>query len=147
VQIDGKTYIEMASFLNVDYVTNASENRFSNRLTAAISGEEYERRVLAAARVHWVLSGGTNVAMERTKWLFLSFRTVPTGDPELQAAQNEAGHILDGTVYRVETCFIGDVDSDPSIESPKASIPIAAPCAAKFLLCFRRRQYSIAPPR
>jgi hypothetical protein len=119
VQMDGKTFVEMASFLNVDYVTSASENRFSNRLTARISVEEYERRVLAAARVHWVLSGGTNVAKERTKWLFLSFRTVSLGNPELQAAQDEAGHILDGTVYRVETCFIGNVDSDPSMESPK----------------------------
>jgi hypothetical protein len=71
VQIDGKNFIEMASFLNVDYVAHAVENRFSNRLTSTVSGDEYERRVLTAARVHWVLSGGTNVATERTRWVFL----------------------------------------------------------------------------
>jgi hypothetical protein len=119
VEINGKAFVEMASFLNVDYVINAVENRFSNRLTARISAEEYERRMIAAARVHWVLSGGSNVAKERTRWLFLSFRTVSTGDPELQSAQNDAGHIMEGPIYRVETCFIGDTDEDPSLASPK----------------------------
>jgi hypothetical protein len=119
VQINGKNFIEMASFLNVDYVAHAVENRFSNRLTSTVSGDEYERRVLTAARVHWVLSGGTNVSTERTRWLFLSYRIVSAGDPELQTAQNDAGHILDGKVYRVEACFIGDVNTDPSMPSPK----------------------------
>ena len=109
----------IAKYLNVDYVAHATENRFSNRLTARINADEYQRRVIAAARVHWVLSGGTNVATERTRWLFLSFRSVSLGDPDLQTAQNQAGHILDGNVYRVETCFIGSVGTDPSRESPK----------------------------
>jgi hypothetical protein len=119
VQVDGKSMVEMASFLNVDYVMHAVENRFSNRLTSRISAEEYERRVLAAARVHWVLSGGTNVSTTRAEWLLLSFRSVSHGDPELLQAQNQAGFIFDGGVYRVEACFIGNVQSDPSIESPK----------------------------
>ena len=38
---------------------------------------------------------------------------------KLQRAQNQAGHILKGAVYRVDACFIGDVDEGPSIESPK----------------------------
>jgi hypothetical protein len=119
VQMDGNPFVEMASFLHVDYVTNAIENRFSNRLTSRISADEYERRVLAAARVHWVLSGGTNVKTERTRWLFLSFRAVTSGDRELQAAQDQASHVLDGTIYRVEACFIGNPKDDPSIASPK----------------------------
>jgi hypothetical protein len=117
VQINGNSFFEMASFLNVDYVRNAAENRFSNRLTARINADEYERRVLVAARVHWVLSGGTNVSKERVKWLFTSFRFVSPGDPELQTAQNQGGHVLDGTVYRIETCFIGD--KDPTTKSPR----------------------------
>ncbi len=120
VQIDGKTFVETASFLNVDYTTNAIENRFSSRLLARITAEEYQQRVIAAARVHWILSGGTNVSQERVRWLFLSFRSVSLGDPELQSAQNQGGHILQGAVYRVETCFIGNIeDEDPSIESPR----------------------------
>ena len=115
---DGEaTFVEMARFLNVDYVVNAIENQFSNRLTARISAEEYERRVLAAARVHWVLSGGTNVDRTRARWLMISFRSMSLGDPELIAAQNQAGHILEGPVYRVEACFVGN--EDPSIKSPK----------------------------
>jgi hypothetical protein len=117
IQHEGKPFAEMASFLNVDYVTNAMENRFSNRLTSRITAEEYERRVIAAARVHWVLSGGTSVAKERRKWLFLSFRTVASGDPELLLAQDQTGHVFDGVIYRVETCFVGN--SDPSIPSPR----------------------------
>jgi hypothetical protein len=117
VQMDGKPFVEMASFLHVDYVTNAVENRFSNRLTSRINAVEYEHRVLAAARVHWVLSGGTNVKIERTRWLFLSFRPVSPGDRELLAAQDQASHVLDGTIYRVETCFIGN--RDRSMASPK----------------------------
>jgi hypothetical protein len=58
VQVDGESFVEMASFLHADYVANAVEHRFSGRLTARIVAEEYQRRVLAAARVHWVLSGG-----------------------------------------------------------------------------------------
>ena len=46
-------------------------------------------------------------------------RSVSLGDPDLQTAQNEAGHILDGNVYRMETVFIGSVGDDPSRESPK----------------------------
>jgi len=117
VQIDGQTFVEMASFLNVDYVTNAAENRFSNRLLSRISGKEYEWRVLAAARVHWVLSGGMNVKQTRRKWLFLSFRSISPGDPELLEAQDQAGHIFDEAVYRVEACFVGD--KDPTVPSPK----------------------------
>jgi hypothetical protein len=116
----GQDFVEMASFLHVDYVTNAVENRFSNRLTSRIGAEEYQRRVLAAARVHWVLSGGTNVRPTRAQWLFLSFRSVLPGDPELQTAQNQAGHILKGPVYRVETSFVGSGDpTSPSPHNPR----------------------------
>jgi hypothetical protein len=117
VEVDGQRFVEMTSFLHADYVVNAVEHRFSSRLTARIVTEEYQRRVLAAARVHWVLSGGTDVRPTRTRWLFLSFRQVSSGDPELQAAQNQAGHILDGEAYRVEVSFIGS--GDATIVSPR----------------------------
>ena len=111
VQEGNETFVEMASFLNVDYVTNAAESRFNNRLIARVNAEEYQRRVLAAARVHWILSGGMNVRPTRTQWLILSFRRVSDGDPELQTAQSQGGHILEGRSYRVEACFVGDGSS------------------------------------
>jgi hypothetical protein len=111
VQDGVDTFVEMASFLNVDYVTNAAENRFNNRLISRVSAEEYQRRVLVAARVHWILSGRMNVWPTRTQWLILSFRRVSDGNPELQSAQDHAGHVLEGRVYRVEACFVGDGSS------------------------------------
>jgi hypothetical protein len=117
VTIDGQEVAEIASFQNVDYVESAVQNRFSIRLLSRISATDYEERVLAAARVNWVLSGGVNIAIARTKWLFLSFRAVVAGDAELQQAQLQAGHILVGNVYRVDACFVGD--GDPTTASPR----------------------------
>jgi len=104
-------FVEMASFLNTDYVMNAMENRFCIRLLSQITSEEFQARVLAAARTHWILSGGVNVRPTRTRWLLISFRSVSSGEPELQVAQSQAGHVLQGQAYRVEACFIGDGSS------------------------------------
>lgn len=118
VSVGGEDFLEMASFLNADYVLNALENRFSGRLTSRVTTEEYQRRVLVAARVNWVLSGGSNVAKTRRQWLTMSFRRVSQGDPELQAAQSDAAHVLRGeSVYRSEICFVGA--TDPSRPSPR----------------------------
>ncbi|HEY0129870.1 MAG TPA: hypothetical protein VGB57_00580, partial [Allosphingosinicella sp.] len=111
VQEGGRDWVEMASFLHADYVHNAAENRFSTRLTARITAEEYQRRVLVAARTHWILSGGMDIAQARPQWLFLSFRQIGSGDPELQEAQKEAGHVLRGQPYRIAACFMGDPTS------------------------------------
>jgi hypothetical protein len=117
VEANGAKFVEMASFLNADYVTNVVENRFSARLLSRITAEEYEARVLSAARVHWVLSGGTDVTPTRTQWLLLSFRSVSLGDPELAQAQQQAGRVLTGSPYRVEACFVGS--GDPTVASPR----------------------------
>jgi hypothetical protein len=121
VRVGDQDFAEMASFANADYVLNAVENRFSGRLTARVTTEEYQRRVLAAARAHWVLSGGLNVAPTRKDWLMLSFRRVSPGDPELQRAQGEAGHVLGGgAVYRLEMCFVGEAAATaPSPAGPR----------------------------
>jgi hypothetical protein len=119
---DGSKLLEMERFANVDYVTSAVENRFNGRLIARITAEEYERRVLVAARVHFLL-GGANVSSTRPKWLFLSFATVSTGNAELHQAQTEAGLVLDGIIYRVEVTFVGTgssaVKEQPSPRGPR----------------------------
>ncbi len=121
VRVGDQEFAEMASFAHADYVLNAVENRFSGRLTARVTTEEYQRRVLAAARAHWVLSGGLNVAATRRRWLMLSFRRVSPGDPELQQAQGEAGHVLGGeALYRMEMCFVGAAaETAPSPKGPR----------------------------
>jgi hypothetical protein len=114
VRDNGQDFVEMASFAHVDYVRNAEQNRFSIRLTSRVTAEEYKRRVLTAARVHWVLSGGVDVWPTRTEWLLLSF-THATGDKELQKAQQQAGHVIFGDVYRVEACFLGPAASGTAV--------------------------------
>ena len=148
VQIDGKSFVETASFLNVDYTTNAIENRFSSRLLARITAEEYQQRVIAAARVHWILSGGTNVSQERVRWLFLSFRSVSLGDPELQSAQNQGGHILKGAGIPRGNVLHRERRGRRSVDriSERSSLPAAAAQAPKFLFRHRRRQrWATAP--
>jgi hypothetical protein len=117
IQVDGKKMVEIASFLHVDYVSNTIENRFSNRLLSRITVEEYRRRVLCAARVHFVLSGGMDIAGTRERTLFLSFRAVTPGDPELQRAQQQGNDVFREPVYRVETCEVRG--QDPTKPSPQ----------------------------
>lgn len=119
VTINGQEFAEMASFLHADYVASALENRFSIRNTARIDSEEYQRRVLVAARVHWVLSGRRSVSAVRPQVFFLSFKSIPRANPELSEAQQESNHILTGDVYRVETTFVGRDRRDPTSESPR----------------------------
>jgi hypothetical protein len=106
VMVNGQVFIEFASFLNADYVRNAVQNRFSIRLTARVSVEEYEARMIAACRVYSVLAALGNIRAERKKWLMLSFREVSAGDSEFQSAQSEAGVVLAGKVYAVRLCRI-----------------------------------------
>jgi hypothetical protein len=116
----GKKFVESASFLHVDYVRHAVENRFSPRLLGRITPEEYKRRIIAAARVYHILSEGGDIRTTRRLWLLLSFRAVPLGDVELQQAQMEAGHILKGIVYHVSACHVGSSDpSEPLPSNPR----------------------------
>jgi hypothetical protein len=120
IEIGGARFVEIADFLHVDYVRNVVENRFSNRLTARVTTEEYQRRALAAARVHFVLGSGGPINKTRRKWLLLSFRAVESSDPEFVGAQMETGEILAGQIYRVEACFVGTgEDYAPSPRGPR----------------------------
>ena len=105
VVTDGaQSFVEFPAFLNADYVQQALENRFSIRLTAQIAAEEYQARVIVACRFFSVLSNLGNLRAERNRWLILSFREVTPGDPDLQAAQNQAGVVLQGKVYFARLC-------------------------------------------
>ena len=114
VEVAGKTFLEMASFLHVDYVQQALNNRFSVRLTARITAEEYTRRILAMLLVHKQIAGAGSPRIERRKWIVVSFLRVTNGLPELQTAQAQAKTVLKGAVYRVDMIKIGT--GDPSID-------------------------------
>jgi hypothetical protein len=100
----GNEFIEVAAFLNADYVRQALDNRFSPRLTSRISVEEYQARILAISRVYSVIGQLGPIDTTRGQRFVLSFRPVASGDPELQEAQAQAGAVLAGPAYRVEVC-------------------------------------------
>jgi hypothetical protein len=119
VVVNGEHRIEFPSFLNADYVRQALQNRFSIRLTARISSEEYQLRMLAACRIYSVLSGLGDIKAARDNWLMLSFRNISPGDPDLQAAQSQAGLVLQGKIYAARLCRFAGVPSqkiDPRTE-------------------------------
>ena len=84
----GGERLEYASFDHVDYVHSALERRFSLSLTARVGVEEYLARVLAMVRAYAAL--GVDVDDDRG-WTLVSFNAVPATDPELRAAETEAG--------------------------------------------------------
>lgn len=106
VTINGQRFVEFSSFFNSDYVRQAVENRFSLRLTARISVEEYQARMLAACRIYSVLANLGDFKTERRNWLMLSFRKVSPGDSELQQAHIDGGLVLPADVYAARLCRI-----------------------------------------
>src|SRR5262245_25426523 len=54
---NGSEFLDCESFLHVDYVRNALEGRFTSRLTARVSSEEYQQRMQAVALCYRVLGG------------------------------------------------------------------------------------------
>lgn len=96
INVNGQLFAECASFFHADYVQNALQNRFSIRLTGRVVAEEYQRRVLAMARVYQALGGNRNT------WFLFSFKPVTAGDPELNQAQMQAAATLTGVVYRFD---------------------------------------------
>jgi hypothetical protein len=99
-QVNGTAAVEYASIDHVDYVESALNNLFTHRLTARVDTSKYVARVVAMARTYRGV-GVTTPAGKRA-WDVLSFREVAAGDAELTAAQNQAGAVLGGEVFRVE---------------------------------------------
>lgn len=96
----GQRYAEFPSFDHTDYTLNALARKFTLRLTSHISAREYENRVMAMVLAYRVL--GADKQSQKNKHVVLSFRPVPAGDPELQAAQAQAHGTLLFQAYRFE---------------------------------------------
>ena len=102
VKKGGKTVVRYESFARADYVESALEGRFSLALTSRIDSDEYERRVLAMARCYRALGVDVTDVAAKARWAVLSFLQSDPTDPELIAAQRQAGVILMGHVYRFD---------------------------------------------
>jgi len=101
---NGVRLVEVASFLNADYVQKAAQNSFCIRLTARVGAAEYEARMLAISRAYSVAGNLGSIQATRAQWLVLSFRAVSPGDGELQQAQSDVGTVLSGQAYRIQLC-------------------------------------------
>jgi hypothetical protein len=104
---NGAEFLDCESFLHVDYVRNALEGRFTSRLTARVSSDEYQQRMQAVALCYRVLGGDRNLRF------IVSFRKVAAGDPELQRAQIDTSVILTGEVYRIDLILGGEATQQP----------------------------------
>jgi len=108
VTVDGQRFAECASFLHVDYVRTALHGRFTSRLTARVTADEYERRVLAMAFIYSVLRDDPN------GWFVLSFLRLEPGNVELQQAQIDTSTVLLGPVYRADLFAASSATEQPS---------------------------------
>jgi hypothetical protein len=125
---DGKRYVEIASFLNADYVRQVMQNRLSIRLTAQISAEDYQDRILAVSRAYSVVADLSDIKETRRQWLVLSFRVITSADVELQQAQSEAHTILRGQIYRMELCKSAPVAAREKINAYLHRFPLQDLC-------------------
>jgi hypothetical protein len=125
---DGKRYVEIASFLNADYVRQVMQNRLSIRLTAQISAEDYQDRILAVSRAYSVVADLSDIKETRRQWLVLSFRVITSADVELQQAQSEAHTILRGPIYRMALCKSAPVAAREKINAYLHRFPLQDLC-------------------
>jgi len=126
----GQRFVEYASFHRVDYVRNALAGLFTLRLTARIDAPEYQQRVLAMALAYATLHferkkeplKGTELPKWRTSWKVLSFQAVPHGTPELVQAQQDAGIVLLGDVYRIHIFQQAKVQDSPDFRRKRVPL-------------------------
>jgi hypothetical protein len=116
----GKRYAEFASFDHTDYTLNAVAKKFTLRLTSHINAREYENRVLAMAFAYKVM--GADKQSQKNKHVVLSFKPVPPGDPELQAAQTQANGSLPFDAYRFELFPKQKADPAPDFQKRRVEV-------------------------
>lgn len=97
VDYDGRQVVQYQSYEYSDYTGAALAGQLSSAITGQISTQQYHHRVLAMRRAYHAVGAGTDKAL-RTLWPVLSFSLVQSPDEGLQAAQQQAGHILEGEV-------------------------------------------------
>ncbi|MDH4155000.1 MAG: hypothetical protein OEV01_14535 [Nitrospira sp.] len=104
---NGEEFLDCEKFLHVDYVKHALEGRFTPRLTAQVSSEEYMLRMQAIAKCYSTVGGDRNMRF------VVSFRKISAGDPELQRAQLDTSTVLSGEVYRIDMILGGEETEHP----------------------------------
>lgn len=96
VELEGRQVVQYQAYEYSDYTSAALKGQLSLAVTGHINTEQYHQRVLAMHRAYKAV-GATEKA-EKRLWSVLSFSIVQQPDEQLDAAEQEAGHSLEGEV-------------------------------------------------
>lgn len=96
VAVDGRQVVQYQAYEYSDYTSAALDGRLSSAVTGQITTRHYHQRVLAMQRAYQAV-GATDKPAQR-RWPVLSFSLVQRPDDNLEAAQQQAGHTLEGEV-------------------------------------------------
>lgn len=95
--VDGRQVVEYRAYEYSDYTTAALAGQLSLAVTGQITTGHYHQRVLAMQRAYAAVGAGADKVL-RKLWPLLSFVLVQLPDANLDAAQQQAGHALEGEV-------------------------------------------------
>ena len=96
VEREGRQVVQYQAYEYSDYTSAALKGQLSLAVTGHINTQHYHQRVLAMHRAYKAV-GATQKA-EKGQWPVLSFLIVQQPDERLDAAEQEAGHSLEGEV-------------------------------------------------
>jgi len=112
VSLESGLVAQYRAYAHTDYTQVALNGQYSLQQTGRISQADYQDRVMSMYRVYDVLGAGADRPM-RNNWPLLSFIEVQRPDAELDIAQQQAGHSLNGRVYRFLMYKRGEVQVAP----------------------------------
>lgn len=95
-EFEGRQVVQYQAYEYSDYTSAALNQQLSLAVTGHTTTQQYHQRVLAMHRAYQAL-GATEKA-EKSQWSVLSFLIVQQPDEQLEDAEQEAGHRLEGEV-------------------------------------------------
>lgn len=96
VDWEGDQVVQYQAYEYSDYTSAALNGHLSSAITGHITTQQYHARVMAMYRVYNAV-GAANKP-KRKSWAVLSFSNVLLPDENLETAQQQAGHMLEGDV-------------------------------------------------
>lgn len=96
VDWNGDQVVQYQAYEYSDYTRAALNGQLSSAITGQINTEQYHSRVMAMYRVYKAV--GAADKPEQKRWSVLSFFYVSLPDENLETAQQQAGHVLEGDV-------------------------------------------------
>jgi hypothetical protein len=125
INVQNKPQIEYLKFDYVDYVNNMLQNKFTLKRTGQVDISKYKSRILALAIAYKAIPSPLHTSVRKEDWPVISFKEILTKDQELEEAQTESGGIiLQGDIYRMEMCSLGNSHENRGGDFKKVVIDI-----------------------